>query len=533
MNKEYLKWLNGDFLTKEDKDILSNMTDEEINESFSEDLSFGTSGIRGIMGLGNSKINRYTIGKITLGLANYINKHYRNGSVVIGYDTRNNSREFAFTTACILNKNGIKTYISKDISSTPLISYSVNYLKANFGIVITASHNPKEYNGYKVYDSTGSAITSPVDKEILKEINLIKDYSLIEEESVSNKLFNYIDKEVVDNFNKENEKVIINKEIVNNYANKIKLTYTSFHGTGIRVIPFILEKYGIRYNLVNEQCKIDSDFTYAPKPNPEIEDNYVLGRKYALELGSDAIIASDPDSDRFAFLYKDGDYYVPASGNLIGCIFLYYLLNNTKVVENNYVVKSVVSTPLYDKIASYYNAKVKTCLTGCKNIVKLKMEDKENFLFGFEESLGYIFNIDVNDKNAFSSTIFFIEILSYLKERDITIKDYIDEIYEKFGYYLNKQISFEFDKKEDIDKLMSNLRDNNIFNEKEKIDYLDNKNLKTNLLKFVIDDNSYFMVRPSGTEPKVKLYFYVNDKDEIRANKRLNNLIDMVLEKIK
>ena len=533
MNKKYLKWLNGEFVSKEDKKILEDMTDEEKNECFNADLSFGTSGIRGIMGLGNSRINKYTIGKITLGLSNYINKHYRNASVVIGYDTRNNSREFAFTTACILNKNGIKTYISKDISSTPFVSFATNYLKANFGIVITASHNPKEYNGYKVYDSTGSAITSPIDKDILKEINLIKDYDLIKEESISNKLFNYIDKDVVDSFNKENEKVIINKEVINNYSNKIKLTYTSFHGTGIRVIPFILEKYGIRYNLVNEQCKIDSDFTYAPKPNPEIEDNYVLGRKYASELGSDAIIASDPDSDRFSFLYKDGDYYTPCNGNLIGCIFLYYLLNNTKVVENNYVVKSIVSTDLFDKIATHYNAKVKTCLTGCKNIVKLKNEDKDNFLFGFEESLGYVFNIDVNDKNAFSSTIFFIEILSYLKERNITILDYINEIYEKFGYYLNKQISFEFNNKDDIDKLMTNLRDNNIFNEKEKIDYINDKELKTNMIKFIMDDSSYFMVRPSGTEPKVKLYFYTNDKEEIKASERLNNLIEKVLDKIK
>lgn len=532
MNKEYLKWLNGEFLTKEEKDILSNMTDEEINKSFNEELSFGTAGIRGIMGLGNSRINKYTIGKITLGLANYINKHYEKGSVVIGYDTRMNSREFAFETAAILNHEGIKTYISKDISSTPFVSYATKSLKATFGIVITSSHNPKEYNGYKIYDSEGCQITSPVDKNILKEINMIKDYTLIKEESISNKLFNYIDKDIVDSFNKENEKVIINKEVIKENAHKLKITYTSMHGTGIRVIPFILEKYGIRYNLVNEQCKIDSDFTYAPKPNPELEENFHLGKKYAKELESDVIIASDPDSDRFTFMYKEDDSYKLIDGNMIGCIFLYYLLNNTKVVENNYVVKSVVSTPLYDKIASYYNAKVKTCLTGCKNIVKLKMEDKDNYLFGFEESLGYVFNIDVNDKNAFSSTIFFIEILSYLKGRDLSLSDYINEIYEKFGYYLNKQISYEFDNKADIDKLMDKLRKEDIFNEKERIDYLNKKDLKTNLLKFVIDENSYFLVRPSGTEPKVKIYFYANDEDENVAIERLNKLVDLVTNNI-
>ena len=208
-------------------------------------------------------------------------------------------------------------------------------------------------------------------------------------------------------------------------------------------------------------------------------------------------------------------------------------MNNTKVVENNYVVKSVVSTDLFDKIAKHFNAKVKTCLTGCKNIVKLKNEDKDNFLFGFEESLGYVFNIDVNDKDAFSSTIFFIEILSYLKSKNMSLLDYINEIYEKFGYYYSKQISFEFNNKEDMDKLMARLRDKNIFKEKEKIDYLNKKDLKTNLLKFVMDDNSYFMVRPSGTEPKIKLYFYANDNDENKATERLNNIIDIVLEKIK
>ena len=532
MNKEYVKWLNGDFLTNEDKEILSNMSEDEINESFSEDLTFGTSGIRGIMGLGNSKINKYTIGKITLGLSNYINKHFNKPTVVIGYDTRKNSREFAFEVAAILNHENIKTYLFNDIASTPLVSFSTKYLNANFGIVITSSHNPKEYNGYKIYDESGSAITSPVDENILKEINLIKDYSLIKEESISNDLFNYVPKDVIDNFNKENEKVIINKEVINNNSNKIKLTYTSLHGTGIRVIPFILEKFKIRYNLVNEQCKIDSDFTYAPKPNPEIEDNYHLGKKYAKELKSDAIIASDPDSDRFSLLYKDEESYHMLDGNMIGCMFLYYLLENTKVLENNYVVKSVVSTNLFDKIAKHYNAKVKECLTGCKNIVKLKMEDPENYLFGFEESLGYVFNIDVNDKNAFSSTIFFIEILSYLKGKNMTIKDYIEEIYNKFGYYLNKQISYTFDSKIDIDRLMDKLRNKNIFNEKEKIDYLNDKKLKQNLLKFIIDDNSYFMVRPSGTEPKVKFYFYVNDIDSLKANDRLNNLVDSVINNI-
>ena len=414
MNKEYLKWL--EFVSKEDKDILSNMSKDEINKCFDEDLEFGTAGIRGIMGLGNSRLNKYTIGRVTQGFANYLNKKYKDPSIVIGYDTRMNSREFAFLAASILNYNGIKTYISKDISSTPFISFATNYLNASGGIVITASHNPKEYNGYKVYGPNGGQIVSPVDKDILKEINLL-DYTDIKEAPISNPLFKYIDKDVEDKFNKENEKVIINKELIDKYAKDLKITYTSFHGTGIRIAPFIFEKYGIRYNLVNEQCKIDSEFTTAPSPNPEIEDNYVLAKKYADELKSDVILASDPDSDRIGVLYRDNDKYIQLNGNLIGMVFIYYLLNNTKVVKGNYVVRSFVSSNMFDKIADYYQADVVECLTGCKNVIEKKEIDPDNYLFGFEESLGYVFNIDINDKNSFSAIIFMLEILCYLKSK--------------------------------------------------------------------------------------------------------------------
>jgi len=534
MNKDYLKWLNGEFTSKEDKEILSNMTDEEIEEAFNEPLKFGTAGIRGKMGLGTSMINKYNIGKVTLGLANYLNKHYPNPSVVIGYDTRHNSREFAFLTASILNHEGIKTYIFKDITSTPSVSFAVTYLKTSSGIVITSSHNAKIYNGYKVYNDKGGQIIHPEDDEIIKEIELINDYNLVKESPINNSLFNYVEKDVVDAFNKENEKVIINKELIDNYANKIKLTYTSFHGTGIRVTPFIFEKFGIRYNLVNEQCKVDPDFSYAPEPNPEYEFNYDLAKKYAKELNGDAIISSDPDSDRIGILYKTDNGYKQLNGNMIGVIFAYYLLNNTKVIKNNYVVRSIVSSNLFDKVADYFNANVKEVLTGCKNIAKVKNEDPNNYLFGYEESLGYMFNLAVNDKNAFSSIIFFIEILCYLKSKDLSLEDYLEEIYNKFGYYKHVTESIVYEgingnkKREEI---MNKLRKENIFNEKEKIDYNNFKNdLKTNAIKFIFNDNEYIMVRPSGTEPKIKIYFIVNDISENKAIERLDLLKNKVLK---
>ena len=532
MNKEYLKWLNGDFVTNEDKEILARMTEEEINKCFSNELEFGTAGIRDIMGLGNSRLNKYTIGRVTLGFANYLNKKYKNPSVVIGYDTRTNSREFAFLAASILNYNGIKTYISKDISSTPLISFSTKYLKCSGGIVITASHNPKEYNGYKVYGSNGGQIVPGVDKEIEKEINLV-DYTDVKEAPISNELFNYIGEDVINKFNNENEKVIINKEYIDKYANDLKVTYTSFHGTGIRTVPFILEKYGIRYNLVNEQCKIDNEFTFAPSPNPEIEENFVLGKEYANDLKSDVILATDPDSDRIGVLYrKDGDY-IALNGNEIGIIFIDYLLNNKKIVKGNYIVRSIVSSNIVDKICDYYQANVVECLTGCKNVIAKKELDPENYLFGFEESLGYVFNIDVNDKNSFSSIIFMLEILCYLKSKDMTLGDYLEEIYSKYGYYSHKTMSIKFDNLKDRETIMNKIRKDNIF-KGETIDYLNNKDdLKSNTLKIILNDNEYFMIRPSGTEPKLKIYFIVNDTSFDKSNDRLDNLIDKVMEELK
>lgn len=540
MNKEILEkynyWLNSEFLSKEDKEILENMSDDEIEESFAKDLEFGTAGIRGIMGIGTNRLNTYNIGRVTLGLANYLNKHYPKASVVIGYDTRHNSREFAFRTALVLNNEGIKTYIFKDITSTPSVSFAVKYLKATSGIVITSSHNAKIYNGYKVYNNKGGQIVPPEDDLIIKEVNSITDYNLIKEAPLNNPLFNYVDEEVEEEFNNENEKVIINKELLDEYSGKLKVTYTSLHGTGIRVVPFIFEKYGIRYNLVNEQCKIDPDFTYAPEPNPEYEFNYDLAKKYAKELDSDVIISSDPDSDRMGVLYKDKNEYKMLSGNQIGTIFTYYLLNNLKIVKDNYIVRSIVSTSIVDEIADYYNAKVVEVLTGCKNIAKVKENDPDNYLFGFEESLGYMFNINVNDKNTFSATISLIEILCYLKSKNMTLGDYLEEIYQKFGYYetSTESVIYEgIDGTNKMKEIMDKLRKENIFNEQEKIDYLSRKDdLKTNAIKFIMNEEEYFIIRPSGTEPKIKLYFIVKNNNHQDALYNLNELIRTVTQKI-
>ena len=536
MNNKYLEWLNSNFTSESDKAALKSMSEKEIEEAFSTDLKFGTAGIRGIMGLGTNRINIYTISKVTEGLARYLNKTYTNPKVAIAYDTRKNSKEFAETTALILNYNKIETYIYPEVASTPELSFAVTYLKCDAGIVITSSHNASIYNGYKVYNKYGGQIVNPEDEMILDEINKITDYNSIKKENVNNSYYHVLDEQIRKDFIKENLKVILNKDIIENYSKDIKVTYTSLHGTGMKIAPIIFDLFNVRVNYVKEQIDEDSNFTYAKEPNPEYIDNYELAIKYAKENGSDVIIASDPDSDRLGVMIKTPNGYELLNGNIVGILFANYILSNTKEINNKYIVRSIVTSNMIDKIASYYNVNIKEVLTGCKNIAEVRNKDKDNYLFGYEESLGYMFNINVNDKNCFSSIVCLIEIISYLKSNNKTIYEYIIELYQKYGYYYENTKSITFDGIDGMSKMndiMNKLRNNNLFNEKEKIDYLNRDDrLKTNCLKFIIDDNSYFMVRPSGTEPKIKIYFIVNSSSMNEAKKIEEELEINVINKI-
>ena len=536
MIEKYQEWLNGDFINDEEYVALKSMSKEEIEEAFSTELKFGTAGIRGIMGLGTNRINTYTISKVTEGLARYLNKRYVEPKVVIAYDTRKNSKEFALTTALILNNHKIDTYIYPEIASTPELSFAVTYLKCDAGIVITSSHNASIYNGYKVYNKFGSQIVSPDDQLILNEINEITNYKSIIKADINNRYYHVLDDSIREEFINENLKVIINKDVIKKYSKEIKVTYTSLHGTGMKITPKIFELFKIKANYVNEQCAIDSEFTYAKEPNPEYISNYDLAIKYANENNSDVIIASDPDSDRLGLMIKGSNGYELLNGNIVGILYAYYIMLNSKNLDNKYVVRSIVTSNMLDKIASNYNVKTIEVLTGCKNIANVRNKDKDNYLFGFEESLGYMFNINVNDKNCFSSIISLIEILSYLKSIDKTLYEFIIEMYQKYGYYYTKTISIIYEGIDGISKMnniMDNLRNNNIFGEKDKIDYLNkNDELKTNALKFIMDDNSYFMIRPSGTEPKIKIYYIVSSVSMIDAKKKEEELEEIVSKKL-
>lgn len=537
MNDRYNKWLSDNGISESDKEILKNMTEKEKEESFSSDLEFGTAGIRGLMGLGSNKMNKYTVGKATVGLANYLNKHYDNPSVVIAYDTRNNSSDYALDAALILNYYGIKTYLFKEYTSTPELSFAVKYLNCTSGIVITSSHNPKEYNGYKVYNNKGGQIVPPEDDLIIKEVNSLDNFEMLKYAPKNNELFYITPDEVHESFIKENERAIIHKELLDKYAKDIKVTYSSLHGVGIKTAKELLDKYKFNYNIVKEQCIYDGNFTTAPEPNPEYEKNYELGIKYAKENDSDIIILTDPDADRVGAMYKVNNEYKQINGNLIGALFANYILENKNITNNSYMIKSIVSTPLVSKMCEEKGIKCYEVLTGCKNIANKRNEliDKD-YLFGFEESLGYVFNIDINDKNSFSSTIFLIEILCYLKSIDMSLEEYINEIYEKFGYYetYTENIVHEgIDGINKIDNIMKKLRERNIFNAKEIIDYNNKKDdLKTNALKFIINDNEYFMIRPSGTEPKIKIYYFLTSNNAETAKESLKNLIELVKNKM-
>lgn len=542
MNKKYKEWLNDKYIKEEDKQILRNMTPSEIESSFNKELKFGTAGIRGIMGLGNSKINEYTIGKVTVGLAKYLNKNFKNPSVVIAYDTRNNSDIFAKNVCLILNYYNIKTYLFSEYTSTPELSFAVKYLNCTNGIVITSSHNAKEYNGYKVYNKLGGQIVPPEDDLIIKEIESISSFEMIKYADENNKLFNVVSSDVHNAFLIENEKVIINKNLIKKHAKDIKVTYSSLHGVGIKTAKELLDKYNFNYNIVKEQCIYDSNFTTAKEPNPEYLFNYDLAKEYASKNNSDIIILTDPDADRVGVMYKDNNKYKYINGNMLGILFANYIIDNKTIKNNSYMIKSIVTTPMLNKMCELNNIKCYEVLTGCKNIAHKKEQLKdENYLFGYEESLGYMFDINVSDKNGFSSMLSILEIMCFCKENNIELGDYIDNIYKKYGYYQEETISITYDNiKDDLtSKIMGYFRENSPkFNNQNYVvtDYLKkDESINTNALKYVFNDDSFIILRPSGTEPKIKIYMGVKENNINDSQNKLNQLkeeINNIIEKL-
>ena len=530
-------WLNGAYdeeTKKEIKNLLDSKNEKELTDAFYRDLEFGTGGLRGIMGVGTNRMNKYTVGRATQGLANYILK--QNGKdfkVAIGYDSRNNSDIFSKTAAEILSSNGIKVYLYDDIHPISLLSYAVRSLGCIAGIVVTASHNPKEYNGYKVYWTDGAQVIPPHDKNIIDEVLKV---SPEEVKMGDNSKVSLIGKDIEDKYMNDLMGYLVNPDIIKKH-NDIKIVYTPIHGSGYKMVPMALKKAGFKNITTLETVQPpNGNFPTVESPNPENPEALKMAVDKAKEIGAELVMGTDPDCDRMgcALLNRDGNY-IYLTGNQIGSIILNYLITNKKNIKNPFVVKTIVTTELARTIANANNVKLFDVLTGFKWIADIIEREKDgNYLFGFEESFGYCINGNVRDKDGVSSCLIFAEILAYCKDNNITLADYLESLYEKYGYFYEETISITkkgADGAKAIEDMMTYYRNNmpkeisgvevvHISDyEKKEVYANDGKKIKditlpkSNVLQYILEDNTKITIRPSGTEPKIKFYFEVCVKE--------------------
>ena len=533
----YKSWLEEDTFSKNDIEELKRIEfdEEEIKDRFSTFLVFGTAGIRGKVGMGTNRMNVYNVAKTTQALADTIlsAKDYKaDMGVAIAYDVRYFSKEFAEISAAVLAGNGIKVHIFEDIRPTPLLSYTVRKLNCISGIMITASHNPKEYNDYKVYWKEGSQILDGIAEKILSNIKSQNGFSDIKKidfnDGIKRKLISYIGSGIDELYIKEVLNLSLNEEI----DKDVKVVYTALNGTGNVLIREVLKRRNFKnIYVVKEQEKPDPNFTTVGYPNPEDPEVFQYAEKLGIEKKADLLIATDPDSDRCAIevLNENGEYEF-LNGNKIGALLVNYILsqrNDKKMTgKKDVIVKSVVTGDLGTEIAKKYNVKCIEVLTGFKNICDKANEfDKtkeHNFIFGYEESLGYNYGTFVRDKDAVSSVMMIVEMAAFYKKSGKNLLKVLNEIYEKFGYYTEKLLSMEFEGvsgRKIIEDMMEDFRKNKIENIDDlkllkHIDYLyDETSIpKSNLIKYHYDDGSWYAVRPSGTEPKIKIYIYSKGK---------------------
>ena len=536
-------WLNGPYdeeTKKEIKALLDAGNEKELTDAFYRDLEFGTGGLRGIMGVGTNRMNKYTVGVATQGLANYILK--QGGSdykVAIGYDSRNNSDVFSHAAAEILSSNGIKVYLYDDIHPISLLSYAVRSLGCIAGIVVTASHNPKEYNGYKVYWTDGAQVIPPHDKNIIDEVLKVKpeEVKMGDASKVT-----IIGKDIEDKYMNDLMGYLVNPDIIKKHHD-IKIVYTPIHGSGYKMVPMALRKAGFTNLTTMEGAQPpNGNFPTVESPNPENPEALKIAVDKAKEIGAELVMGTDPDCDRMgcALLTKDGSYMY-LTGNQIGSIMAYYLITNKKNVKSPFIVKTIVTTELARAIADANNVKIYDVLTGFKWIADVIERDKEGtYLFGFEESFGYCINSNVRDKDGVSSCLMLAEVLAYCKENNMTLADYLESIYEKYGYFYEETISITkkgADGAKAIADLMTYYRNNlpkeisgvkvESISDYEKKEVYDNTGKKinditlpkSNVLQYILEDKTKITIRPSGTEPKIKFYFEVCVKES--KDKRL------------
>ena len=536
-------WLNGGYSEQTKAEIrkLQKEHPEELSDAFYRNLEFGTGGLRGIMGVGTNRMNKYTVGMATQGFANYLKKTYGDAEikVAIAHDSRNNSRFFAETTANVFAANGIKVYLFESLRPTPELSFAIRYLKCNGGVVCTASHNPKEYNGYKAYWNDGGQLVPPHDKNVIKEVDEIKSIADVKW-SGGEKNITIIGKGIDAEYIKMVKSLSVHPDVIAK-QHDLKIVYTPIHGTGIMLVPEVLKTFGFtNVHIVEEQSKPDGNFPTVVYPNPEESEAMSIGLKKANEIDADILAGTDPDADRVGIGIKNhkGEF-VLMNGNQTAVLAFSYLMEARKAKgiaqPNDMVVKTIVTTDMIHNVAKANNVKCYDVLTGFKWIAELikEKEGKENFVIGGEESYGMMIGDKVRDKDAVSAVAFLCEMVAYEKNKGRSLFDKLIDLYVQYGFYLENLISLTrkgMRGQEEIAEMMQEYRNNppTIINGSEVVQLLDyetqvGKNLQTNetwkltlpksnVLQFILEDGTKISARPSGTEPKIKFYFSVNTK---------------------
>ncbi|MBU3092792.1 phospho-sugar mutase [Clostridium sp. CF011] len=564
--EKYKSWINSNLIDLKLKKELEQLVDEkEIEDRFYKDLEFGTGGLRGVIGAGTNRMNIHTIGKATQGLADYLNSRYKgNISVSIAYDSRNMSKEFAIAAAETLCGNGIFVNLFEQLTPTPILSYAVRALKSKAGIVITASHNPKEYNGYKVYGDDGGQVTDEAASQIINCAASIKDFSKVKtmefHKAKTNGMLTIIGENLYLSYIDKVKNLTMRKDLVKECAKDLKIIYTPIHGSGNVPVRRVLKELGYdNVFVVKEQEMPDGNFPTAPYPNPEEPKVFELALIMAKDINPDIIFGTDPDCDRIGVVVKDkeGKYKV-LTGNQTGVLLSNYILNSLSetngLSKNGVVIKTIVTTNMVESIGKKYNVEVLDVLTGFKYIGE-KIKEFENagekeFIFGFEESFGYLAGNFVRDKDAVIAAMLICEMTLYYKNKGMSLYDALMDIYKEHGYYEEGLVSIELAGKDGAEKIgniiehlrhsMNGLIGNNRIIKKMdyraglEVDLITNKEKiiklpKSNVLKFVLEDGSWFVVRPSGTEPKMKIYLSVKGNSLENTYKKITELKENVM----
>ena len=565
----YKDWCTNQYfdesVRKELESIASN--EKEIEDRFYKNLEFGTGGLRGVIGYGTNRMNIYTVRKATQGLANFIIKeNAKDRGVAIAYDSRHMSPEFADEAALCLNANGIKAYVFPSLRPTPMLSFTVRELNCIAGIVVTASHNPPEYNGYKVYWEDGAQITAPKDKLIIDEVNNVTDYNLVKtmdkEEAVKAGLYNVIGSDIDDKYIAQLKKQVVNPDICKEVGKELKIVYTPLHGTGNLPARRILKEIGFEnVYVVPEQELPNGDFPTVSYPNPEAAEAFELALKLAKEKDADVVLATDPDADRLGVYAKDSKTgeYMSFTGNMSGMLIAEYLHSQKKekglIPDNGALIKTIVSTNMADKVAAEYNIKLIEVLTGFKFIgEQIKLFEQNHtyeYMFGFEESYGCLVGTHARDKDAIVAVMCLCEAAAYYKKQGLTLWDQMLNIYEKYGYFREGLESITLKGVEGVAKIQAML-DELRQNPPKKIgnydvlavrDYLKDEITdtktgkvtttglpKSNVLYYDLNDDAWCCARPSGTEPKVKFYIGVKGTSFEDANSKMENLKKSLME---